>query len=52
MPKVGRPESKDPKKNVPVRIRMSLRKKVEKAAQKADRSLSYVIEKALEEKFA
>lgn len=52
MPKVGRPESKDPKKNIPVRVRMSLRKQIERAAKKVDRSLSYVIEKALEEKFS
>lgn len=49
---MGRPKSKDPKENVPLRLRRSLREKVRKLAKKADRSVSYMLEKALEEKFA
>lgn len=52
MAKVGRPKDKDPKKNVPLRLRDSLRKKVETAARKAERSLSYMIEKAVEKEYA
>lgn len=52
MPKAGRPESKDPKNNVPLRLRDSLRKKVQKLAEKEDRSLSYMLEKAIEEKYS
>jgi predicted transcriptional regulator len=50
--KVGRPKDKDPKKNVPLRLRDSLRSKVEEAAAKAERSLSYMLEKAVEEKYS
>lgn len=52
MAKLGRPRDKDPKKNVPLRLRDSLRNKVQKAADKAERSLSYMIEKAVEEKYS
>ena len=48
----GRPKFEDPKKNVPLRLRNSLRDKVQRAADKADRSLSYMLEKAIEEKYA
>jgi len=49
---VGRPKDKDPKKNVPLRLRDSLRNKVQKAADKAERSLSYMLEKAIEKEYA
>ena len=49
---MGRKETQDPKKNVPLRLRESLRKKIEKIASKEDRSLSYMLEKAIEEKYA
>ena len=52
MSKAGRPKGDDPKKNVPLRLRQSLREKVQKAADRADRSLSYMLEKAIEEKYA
>lgn len=52
MAKAGRPKAKDPKKNVPLRLRKSLRDKVQKVADKEDRSLSYIIEKVVEEKYA
>lgn len=48
----GRPKIKDAKENVPLRLRGSLREKVQRAADKADRSLSYMLEKAIEEKYA
>ena len=52
MAKAGRPTEKDPKNNVPLRLRDSLRNKVQKLADKSDRSLSYMLEKAIEEKYA
>lgn len=52
MAKVGRPTLKDPKNNVPLRLRDSLREKVQKIADKSERSLSYMLEKAIEEKYA
>lgn len=51
MAKVGRKREIDPKNNVPLRLRDSLRKKVQKIADKEERSLSYMIEKAVEEKY-
>lgn len=48
----GRPKSKDPKENVPLRLRKSLRDKIQKEADKKERSLSYFLEKAIEEKYA
>jgi hypothetical protein len=50
--KMGRKPAKDPKNNVPLRLRDSLRVKIEKIAKSEDRSLSYMIEKAVEEKYA
>lgn len=47
----GRPKAKDPKENVPLRLRGSLRKKVQKVADSEERSLSYMLEKAIEEKY-
>jgi len=49
---MARKKTDDPKNNVPLRLRDSLRKKVEKIAVKEDRSLSYLLEKAIEEKYA
>jgi predicted transcriptional regulator len=49
---MARKQSTDPKNNVPLRLRDSLRKKIERLAQKEDRSLSYLLEKAIEEKYA
>lgn len=49
---MARKKTEDPKNNVPLRLRDSLRKKVEKVAAKEDRSLSYLLEKAIEEKYA
>lgn len=49
---MGRKPSKDPKNNVPLRLRDSLRVKIEKIAKAEDRSLSYILEKAIEEKYA
>jgi predicted transcriptional regulator len=49
---MARNKTDDPKKNVPLRLRLSLRKKIEKVAEKQDRSLSYLLEKAIEEKYA
>lgn len=49
---MGRKALEDPKSNVPLRLRDSLRKKIEKIAVKQDRSLSYMLEKAIEEKYA
>lgn len=49
---MARNKSDDPKKNVPLRLRASLRTKVQKVADKDDRSLSYMLEKAIEEKYA
>jgi predicted transcriptional regulator len=49
---MGRKPAKDPKNNVPLRLRDSLRVKIEKIAKSEDRSLSYMIEKAVEEKYA
>lgn len=49
---MGRPESKDPKENVPLRLRKSLRDKVLKLAKKEDRSLSYMLERAIERIYA
>ncbi len=51
MAKVGRKREIDPKNNVPLRLRDSLRKKVQKAADKEERSLSYMIEKAVEKEY-
>lgn len=48
----GRPKSDDPKENVPLRLRGSLRKKIEGLAAKKDRSLSYMLEKAIEKEYA
>lgn len=52
MKKVGRPKEDDPKSNVPLRLRGSLVSKIKKIADKQDRSLSYMLEKAIEEKYA
>lgn len=49
---MARKPSTDPKNNVPLRLRDSLRKKIERMAIKEDRSLSYLLEKAIEEKYA
>jgi len=49
---MARKPSNDPKNNVPLRLRDSLRDKIAKIAKKEDRSLSYLLEKAIEEKYA
>jgi len=51
MAKAGRKKLKDPKTNVPLRLRESLRDKISRIAVKEDRSLSYMLEKAIEEKY-
>lgn len=48
---VGRPKNKDKKINVPLRLRKSLRDKIAEEAIEQDRSLSYMLEKAIEEKY-
>jgi predicted transcriptional regulator len=52
MAKAGRPTEKDPKENVPLRLRGSLRKKVERIAKAEDRSLSYMLERAIEQVYS
>jgi len=52
MAKVGRPRDKDPRKPVVTRIRESVIKKVRKAAEDDKRSISTMIELAVEEKYA
>lgn len=52
MAKAGRPAANDPKENVPLRLRGTLRNKIQKIADKEDRSLSYMLERAIEEKYA
>ena len=49
---MGRKPLDDPKSNVPLRLRESLRKKIEKIAVKQERSLSYLLEKAIEKEYA
>lgn len=52
MAKVGRPKDKDPRKPVVSRLRESLIKKLRKAADDDKRSVSTMIELAVEEKYA
>lgn len=52
MAKVGRPKDKDPRKPVVARLKESLIKKVRKAADDDKRSMSTMIELAVEEKYA
>jgi len=51
MTKVGRPKDKDPRKPVVTRIRESVIKKLKKAAEDDKRSISTMIEIAVEEKY-
>ena len=52
MAKVGRPKDKDPRKPVVARLRESLMKKLRKAAADDKRSISTMIEIAVEEKYS
>lgn len=52
MTKVGRPKDKDPRKPVVTRIRESVIKKLKKKAEDDKRSVSTMIEIAVEEKYA
>lgn len=52
MAKVGRPKDKDPRKPVVSRLRESLIKKLRKAADDDKRSVSTMIELAVEEKYS
>ena len=51
MAKVGRPRDKDPRKPVVSRIRESVIKKLRKIAEDDKRSISTMIEIAVEEKY-
>lgn len=52
MGKAGRPKIQDPKRTVPCRLRNSLIDKVKAKAEENERSLSYMIEKAVQEKYS
>lgn len=51
MAKVGRPKDKDPRKPVVSRIRQSVISKLRKIAEQDKRSISTMIEIAVEEKY-